>query len=117
MQYYIVYRYIKHVAIYIYIYIIYIYYISYSISPLIVGVTFKFLMLVLLLDGGLIRPKWNHLYGALIMCPLLPNPVIPTRWPIKDIDRGGYLPVDLSILTHRQISGVYRKAYGGDIGY
>ena len=69
-------------------------------------------MLVSPPDGGLIRPKLNHLDGALIVHPLLLNPVIPARWPIKDIDcggGGGVDLVDLVILTHRQILGVCRK--------
>ena len=62
---------------------------TYSILPLIVGVAFKFLLLVSPPDGGLIRLKLNHLDGALIVHPFLLNPAILARWPIKDIDCGG----------------------------
>ena len=83
------------------------------------GVAFLFLMLVSPPDGGLIRPKWNHLYGALIMHPLLLNPVIPTRWPIKGIDDGGVFTSGfIDPDTPSDIGCVQEgTAYGGDVGY
>ena len=97
---------------------------TYSIYPLIVGAAFLFLMLVSPPDGGLIRPKRNHLNGALIVRPLPLNPVIPTRWPIKDIDCGGgggggvFTSGFIYPETPSDIGCVQEgTAYGGDVGY